>query len=179
MALRDAGAEVIYLGLRRSPAEILRAASEDDADVIGVSILSGAHRAASGRRSHCRWRDDPGGRRGRAPPCGHRRGTSGRDQAGRGCGDGALPRADAAMSTDDDLPPARTDSGIPVEPVYTVEDVAGNLDSRLGLPGQPPYTRGPYPTMYRGQLWTMRQFAGFGSPGDANARFRVLLERGQ
>jgi methylmalonyl-CoA mutase N-terminal domain/subunit len=83
------------------------------------------------------------------------------------------------MSAESDQPPARTDSGIPVQPVYTADDVAGDLASRLGLPGQPPYTRGPYTTMYRGQLWTMRQFAGFGSPDEANERFRFLLDRGQ
>jgi methylmalonyl-CoA mutase N-terminal domain/subunit len=72
-----------------------------------------------------------------------------------------------------------TDAGIPVREVYTAADLADGLGERLGLPGTPPFTRGPYPTMYRGQLWTMRQFAGFGSPEEANARFRFLLERGQ
>jgi methylmalonyl-CoA mutase, N-terminal domain len=72
-----------------------------------------------------------------------------------------------------------TDAGIPVAPVYTDRDVAPDLSKRLGAPGEPPFTRGPYPTMYRGQLWTMRQFAGFGSAEDANARFHFLLERGQ
>lgn len=75
-----------------------------------------------------------------------------------------------------------TDSGIPVAPVYTSADVAGGaaeLEDRLGLPGHPPFTRGPYSSMYRGQLWTMRQFAGFGSAEETNARFRFLLEQGQ
>ncbi len=75
-----------------------------------------------------------------------------------------------------------TDSGIPVAPVYTAGDVAGGPDGlagRLGLPGQPPFTRGPYPSMYRGQLWTMRQFAGYGSPEETNERFHFLLGRGQ
>jgi methylmalonyl-CoA mutase N-terminal domain/subunit len=75
-----------------------------------------------------------------------------------------------------------TDSGIGVAPVYTAADVAGGQDAlaqRLGLPGQPPFTRGPYPSMYRGQLWTMRQFAGYGSPEQTNARFHFLLGRGQ
>ena len=49
----------------------------------------------------------------------------------------------------------------------------------LGLPGAPPYTRGIHPAMYRGRLWTMRQFAGFGSAQDTNARFRYLLSQGQ
>ena len=76
----------------------------------------------------------------------------------------------------------RTDSGIEVRALYTADDVAGGLDAldrRLGRPGEPPFTRGPYPTMYRGQPWTMRQFAGFGSPEQTNARFRFLLDQGQ
>jgi methylmalonyl-CoA mutase, N-terminal domain len=75
-----------------------------------------------------------------------------------------------------------TDSGIPVAPVYTAADVAGTpeeLSARLGLPGQPPFTRGPYQSMYRGRLWTMRQFAGYGSAEDTNERFRFLLGQGQ
>ncbi|HEY7603868.1 MAG TPA: methylmalonyl-CoA mutase family protein [Gaiellaceae bacterium] len=69
-----------------------------------------------------------------------------------------------------------TDSGIEVEPVYTAGDVAG---LELELPGEFPYTRGPYSTMYRGRPWTIRQYAGFGSAEETNARFRYLLERGQ
>jgi methylmalonyl-CoA mutase N-terminal domain/subunit len=79
-------------------------------------------------------------------------------------------------------PPVTTDSGIPVAPVYTAQDVAGGPDAlaaRLGRPGEPPFTRGPYKSMYRGQLWTMRQFAGYGSPEETNARFHFLLGRGQ
>ena len=74
---------------------------------------------------------------------------------------------------------ATTDAGIAVRDVYTEHDLAPGLTERLGDPGQPPFTRGPYPTMYRGRLWTMRQFAGFGSPEEANQRFHFLLERGQ
>jgi methylmalonyl-CoA mutase N-terminal domain/subunit len=72
-----------------------------------------------------------------------------------------------------------TDAGIPVREVYTEDDLAGGLAERLGEPGRPPFTRGPYPTMYRGRTWTMRQFAGFGSPEEANERFHFLLDRGQ
>jgi methylmalonyl-CoA mutase N-terminal domain/subunit len=70
-----------------------------------------------------------------------------------------------------------TVSDMPVEPLYTAEDVGS--DDRIGLPGDYPYTRGVYPSMYRGRLWTMRQFAGFGSARDTNARFHFLLEHGQ
>ncbi len=69
-----------------------------------------------------------------------------------------------------------TDSGIEVKPVYTAEDVAG---LELEPPGEFPFTRGPYATMYRGRPWTIRQYAGFGSAEETNARFHYLLERGQ
>jgi len=71
-------------------------------------------------------------------------------------------------------------SGIPLAPLYTPEDLADwSYASKLGYPGEYPYTRGVYPTMYRGRLWTMRMFAGFGRPEDTNARFKYLLEQGQ
>jgi methylmalonyl-CoA mutase, N-terminal domain len=78
------------------------------------------------------------------------------------------------MTTRDDS--RETDSGIEVKPVYTADDVAG---IELEPPGQFPFTRGPYPTMYRGRPWTIRQYAGFGSAEETNARFRYLLARGQ
>ena len=71
-------------------------------------------------------------------------------------------------------------SGIPVQPLYTPEDLADrDYEERLGHPGEYPFTRGVYPTMYRGRLWTMRMFAGFGRPEDTNARFKYLLAQGQ
>jgi methylmalonyl-CoA mutase N-terminal domain/subunit len=77
--------------------------------------------------------------------------------------------------------PARfsTLSDMEVEPLYTPEDVAGDYQSALGYPGEYPYTRGVYESMYRGKLWTMRQFAGFGLAEDTNRRFRFLLSQGQ
>jgi len=76
--------------------------------------------------------------------------------------------------------PARfsTVSDMELEPLYTPEDVSGDYDS-LGDPGEYPYTRGVYGSMYRGRPWTMRQFAGFGLPEDTNARFHFLLSQGQ
>jgi len=72
-----------------------------------------------------------------------------------------------------------TDSGIPVKALYTPLDLAGTeYQSGIGFPGEYPYTRGVYPSMYRGQLWTMRQYAGFGTAEETNQRFRYLLERG-
>ena len=70
-------------------------------------------------------------------------------------------------------------SGIPVKPVYRPEDAELDYKSELGDPGQWPYTRGVQPTMYRGRLWTMRQYAGFGSAASTNERFKMLLEAGQ
>src|SRR6516164_9786296 len=70
-------------------------------------------------------------------------------------------------------------SDMAVEPLYTPEDVKGNHDAALGYPGLYPYTRGVYESMYRGRLWTMRQFAGYGLAEDTNTRFRFLLSQGQ
>ncbi len=70
-------------------------------------------------------------------------------------------------------------SGLDVQPVYTPLDLRPDLMQASGLPGQFPYTRGIHPTMYRGRLWTMRQFAGFGTARDTNERYKFLLERGQ
>jgi methylmalonyl-CoA mutase N-terminal domain/subunit len=68
-----------------------------------------------------------------------------------------------------------TDSGIAIKPVYRVQDDGAPQPE----PGQYPYTRGIYPTMYPGRLWTMRQYAGFASARESNARYRYLLEKGQ
>ncbi|MGG0720346.1 methylmalonyl-CoA mutase family protein [Robertmurraya massiliosenegalensis] len=74
----------------------------------------------------------------------------------------------------------QTLSGIPVKRLYTPLDVKDlNYNEDLGFPGSYPYTRGVYPTMYRGRVWTHRQIAGFGTPSDTNERFRFLTEQGQ
>ncbi|MGH3004347.1 MAG: acyl-CoA mutase large subunit family protein [Gaiellaceae bacterium] len=82
----------------------------------------------------------------------------------------AKPERDALMTTI---------SGLPNEPLYTPDNVEIDYERDLGWPGVYPYTRGVYPSMYRGRLWTMRQFAGFGTAEETNARFRYLLEHGQ
>ncbi len=82
-------------------------------------------------------------------------------------GSNALPGRDELTTTI---------SGLEVEPLYTAENAAVG---ELGLPGEFPFTRGVYPSMYRGRLWTMRQFAGFGTAEETNERFRYLLEHGQ
>ena len=84
-----------------------------------------------------------------------------------------------------DAPPLERDelfttiSGLPVEPLYSPDNVDVDYERDLGYPGRPPFTRGVYPSMYRGRLWTMRQFAGFGTAEETNERFRYLLEHGQ
>jgi len=73
-----------------------------------------------------------------------------------------------------------TVSGVPVARLYTPADIASlDYERDLGDPGRPPYTRGIHSTMYRGRLWTMRQFSGFGTPEDTNKRFHYLLSQGQ
>jgi methylmalonyl-CoA mutase N-terminal domain/subunit len=73
-----------------------------------------------------------------------------------------------------------TISGQEVRPLYTQDDISEwDPERDLGFPGEHPYTRGPYPSMYRGRLWTMRQFAGFGTADETNERFRYLLDHGQ
>ncbi len=75
--------------------------------------------------------------------------------------------------------PFTTLSGSPVEPLYTEADLPADAAQAIGLPGQFPFTRGVYRSMYRGRLWTMRQFAGFGSAQQTNERFHYLLDHGQ
>src|SRR5215207_9486381 len=72
-----------------------------------------------------------------------------------------------------------TMSGHPIEPLYDESDVGGDAAEKIGAPGEYPFTRGPYPSMYRGRLWTMRQFAGFGTVEETNERFQYLLDHGQ
>jgi methylmalonyl-CoA mutase N-terminal domain/subunit len=89
------------------------------------------------------------------------------------------------VATTDKRPQARagelfsTISGLEVEPLYSPGNVEFDYGRDLGQPGDPPFTRGVYRTMYRGRLWTMRQFAGFGTAQETNERFRYLLEHGQ
>jgi methylmalonyl-CoA mutase N-terminal domain/subunit len=83
---------------------------------------------------------------------------------------GATPERDAPFSTM---------SGEPIKPLYTEADLPADPDASIGLPGEYPFTRGVYGSMYRGRLWTMRQFAGFGTAAETNRRFRYLLDHGQ
>jgi methylmalonyl-CoA mutase N-terminal domain/subunit len=92
----------------------------------------------------------------------------------------------AKMSDTKTKPPAErkehftTLSGLPIDRLYTQDDLsASDPESSIGYPGEFPYTRGIYPTMYRGRLWTMRQYAGFGTAVESNQRYRYLLSKGQ
>jgi methylmalonyl-CoA mutase, N-terminal domain len=91
-------------------------------------------------------------------------------------------RSEADNSVPDRADPATTVSGVPIAPLYNGADLARlgiSEQKNLGRPGQYPFTRGVHEAMYRGRLWTMRQFAGFGTPRQTNERFRFLLEKGQ
>ena len=77
-----------------------------------------------------------------------------------------------------DDPRRFTDSGIEVKPLYTGADVPGDLDAQLGAPGEFPFARGPHREMYRKQLWTMRQYAGYASAKESNERYKYLLAHG-
>jgi methylmalonyl-CoA mutase N-terminal domain/subunit len=91
--------------------------------------------------------------------------------------------ADNKTSRDPDKerkPHFTTLSGLPIDRLYTEENLSRtNPEAAIGYPGEFPYTRGIYPSMYRGRLWTMRQYAGFGSAAESNQRYRYLLSRGQ
>src|SRR5713101_617627 len=77
------------------------------------------------------------------------------------------------------LAPVQTTWGMEVAPLYTPEDIQHIDDARdLGYPGESPFTRGVYPSMYRGRLWTFREYAGFGTAEDSNTRYRALLDQG-
>ncbi|MGE5138598.1 MAG: methylmalonyl-CoA mutase family protein, partial [Rudaea sp.] len=70
-------------------------------------------------------------------------------------------------------------SGVPVDPLYTPSEDGAAYQSRLGFPGEYPFTRGIQPTMYRGRFWTMRQYSGYASAEESNRRFKYLLSQGQ
>ena len=92
-------------------------------------------------------------------------------------GDAWRERYDATPEREGEL--FSTISGVENEPLYSPENAQLDYERDLGWPGAYPFTRGVYPSMYRGRLWTMRQFAGFGTSEETNARFRYLLEHGQ
>ena len=84
----------------------------------------------------------------------------------------------SAIKQDPQQAERTTLSGEPIKALYGPEDVPDHA-TEIGAPGEFPFTRGVYPSMYRGRLWTMRQFAGFGTAEETNERFRYLLDHGQ
>ncbi|MBI4513931.1 MAG: methylmalonyl-CoA mutase [Gemmatimonadetes bacterium] len=99
--------------------------------------------------------------------------------AARTAGPGRAPDSEVEAAKGAQTHAPVTSSGIPVKPVYTPADAAYEYARDLGVPGKFPFTRGVYETMYRGRLWTMRQYAGYGTAEETNRRFRLLLEAGQ
>ncbi|HUZ78764.1 MAG TPA: methylmalonyl-CoA mutase family protein [Chloroflexota bacterium] len=100
--------------------------------------------------------------------------------AGEGRGEGAHPPAEAGSHRQAGERIRTNSSGTDIKCVYTSEDIASMDYARdIGFPGELPFTRGPYPTMYRGRPWTIRMFSGFGSAADTNRRYHYLLEQGQ
>ncbi|MGA2165840.1 MAG: methylmalonyl-CoA mutase family protein, partial [Solirubrobacteraceae bacterium] len=98
------------------------------------------------------------------------------ERPSRGAGDDDHEHLTVAPIVGPGDPRRFTDSGIEVAPLYTEEDLPAELD--LGEPGEFPYTRGPHREMYRKQLWTMRQYAGYASAKESNVRYRYLLSKG-
>jgi methylmalonyl-CoA mutase N-terminal domain/subunit len=99
-------------------------------------------------------------------------------RAGTGDARGSTADDSVAPVIGPDDPRRFTDSGIEVRPLYTSADLPEDLDALLGEPGAFPFTRGPHREMYRRQLWTMRQYAGYASAKESNARYKYLLAHG-
>ncbi|MDX9799520.1 MAG: methylmalonyl-CoA mutase family protein [Bacteroidales bacterium] len=203
--LQSLGEEVIYLGLRQSADNIVQSAIQEDADVIGISILSGSHISLAEKLLSTMKKNNV-----------HFRIIFG----------GTIPLQDIAtlkkIGISDALPVGtsieevlktfrnersvnsqvscsefpeqegqhvdrirncqnfKTASGIQVKDIFTKEDVSFlDENEEIGLPGKYPFTRGPYETMYRGRIWTMRQYAGLGTAVESNQRFKYLLDQGQ
>src|SRR5512143_3677517 len=89
------------------------------------------------------------------------------------------PLARTLKKSPERKPEFTTSSGIPLDRIYVPDEVPVDYDQQLGFPGEYPFTRGVQPTMYRGRLWTMRQYAGYATAEESNRRFKFLLEHGQ
>jgi methylmalonyl-CoA mutase, N-terminal domain len=202
-ALMDAGMEVVYTGLRQSPQEIVRTALEEDVDVVGLSVLSGAHLPL------CRAVADGlqtagilgktlcivGGNIPRSDHATLRElGVAAVFATGspfeeivdfiRGRGtmvsDPKRAKEEKKGETAEAGAPLHWESGLEIREVYTAADVerTGGSDG-IGQPGEYPYTRGIHPLMYRKRPWTMRQYSGFGTAAETHERFQYLIRHGQ
>jgi len=198
-ALREAGMEVIYTGLHQTPEQIVQAALQEDVDIVGLSIMSGAHlplteKVVSGLRRA--GLSDVAVVVGGVIPAQDRdellavgaaavfpTGTRFEDileLTAKGTKEikelPAVPSASSAIRKTEVV----LESGLSVKPVYGPADVADLDYARdIGEPGQFPFTRGIHPLMYRARPWTMRQYAGFGTPHETNERFKFLIAHGQ
>ncbi|MEM3042577.1 MAG: methylmalonyl-CoA mutase family protein [Thermoplasmata archaeon] len=218
-ALREAGMEVIYTGLHQTVDQIINTALQEDVDVIGLSILSGAHlpiteklmaglrKAGAGditvivggnipKKDHEALRAMgaaavfPTGTRfdslveflrnrvggemvgASSPPPPHKVETP--------VHPAPSSKPVEERKSGEKVRPVILESGIEVKPVYGPEDLKGfDPASELGKPGEFPFTRGIHPLMYRARPYTMRQYAGFGTPRETNERFKFLLSQGQ
>lgn len=201
-SLRDAGEEVIYLGLRQNAEAIIQAAIQEDADVIGISILSGSHiplakkLLLSMKKNNVNFRILFGGVISKEDIVILKKMgisevfpvetslkeiiESFRGKRSNNIEENVKKDKKEKLSKINIKNDVKTDSGIPVKEVYTKEDVSFlEEDKDLGMPGKYPYTRGPYETMYRGKIWTMRQYAGLGTAVESNQRYKYLLSQGQ
>ena len=198
--LRDNGVEVIYLGLRQKAENIVEAAIQEDVDLIGISVLSGTHKIIAKKlmntikQKKAKFKIFFGGI---IPdndiielknigvdevfPVGTSLNCIIENIKGK-----KLPKKPLVetFNRSDDLRKednaSFTSSGIPIKEIYTLDDLRDFDEKKeLSLPGKFPYTRGPYETMYRGNLWTMRQYSGFGSASDTNNRYKYLIKQGQ
>lgn len=201
-SLRDAGEEVIYLGLRQNAEAIIQAAIQEDADVIGISILSGSQiplakkLLLSMKKNNVNFRILFGGVISKEDIVTLKKMgisevfpvetslkeiiESFRGKRSNNIEENVKKGKKEKLSKINIKNDVKTDSGIPVKEVYTKEDVSFlEEDKDLGMPGKYPYTRGPYETMYRGKIWTMRQYAGLGTAVESNQRYKYLLSQGQ
>ena len=201
-SLRNAGNEVIYLGLRQNAEAIIESAIQEDADAIGISVLSGSQvplakkLLLSMKKNNVNFRILFGGIISKedvvtlkkmgisevfpvesslkeiVESFQGKRTNNIEENVKKG-----KKEKFSKINIKNDI---KTDSGIPVKETYTKEDVSFLDENKdLGMPGKYPYTRGPYETMYRGRIWTMRQYAGLGTAVESNQRYKYLLNQGQ
>ena len=202
-AFQNSGVEVIYLGLRQSVEKITEAAIEEDASVIGISSLSGTHIASAKKlidalkKKKIECKVFFGGVIPQEDiiilkkigidevfPVG-----SDLDQVvnivkSDNQNEIQAKKNAAQMEIDSDIQKKQeddffTDSKIPIKEFYTYKDIDEMEKNEIEVPGEYPYTRGPYKSMYRSRLWTMRQYSGFGTAADSNERYKYLLNQGQ
>jgi len=202
-ALQNSGVEVIYLGLRQSVEKITEAAIEEDASAIGISSLSGTHitsakkliDALKKKNIKCKVffggvipKEDVASLKNigidEVFPVGSnldqlvnviKNNNSVKAQENKN-----VTKGDINSNTQKKQEVQfYTDSKISIKEFYTNKDTAETENNKTEVPGEYPYTRGPYKSMYRDKLWTMRQYSGFGTAADSNERYKYLLGQGQ